>query len=226
MHRTRPIALAATAVAALLLAGCSAASTGGTHSGPSGNPAPPAVTTGTTSAPAPAPGAIPIGPGPQARYTVQPQPAAGTCHYRADKGEPLEDPACTPGALNPAVTQATLATTICRSGYTASIRPPASITGAEKRANAASYGYTGALGDAEFDHLVSLELGGDPNDARNLWVEAPDPGHRAGGGVNNAKDPVESRLRSAVCSHRVTLAAAQTAIVADWTTALATLHLG
>ena len=42
---------------------------------------------------------------------------------------------------------------------------------AEKRANAASYGYTGSWSDIEYDDLVPLELGGDPNDARNLWVE-------------------------------------------------------
>jgi len=42
---------------------------------------------------------------------------------------------------------------------------------AEKRANAASYGYSGSLPDIEYDDLVSRELGRDPNDARNLWVE-------------------------------------------------------
>jgi hypothetical protein len=124
------------------------------------------------------------------------------------------------------VTQATLATTICRKGgYTKGIRPPASVTGKEKALNAKSYGYTGPLSGAEYDHLISLELGGDPNDPRNLWVEPPDPGH-TGHGVNNLKDPVESKLHTAVCSGKITLAAAQQAIVQDWTTALARLGLG
>jgi len=48
-------------------------------------------------------------------------------------GGVLPDPACTPGATNSAVTRATIATTICRSGYTKTIRPPASYTGALKR---------------------------------------------------------------------------------------------
>ncbi|SEB30689.1 hypothetical protein SAMN04490357_0066 [Streptomyces misionensis] len=100
------------------------------------------------------------------------------------------------------------------------------VTGHEKRSNAASYGYTGRLGDAEYDHLMSLELGGDPNDARNLWGEPPDPGHKPGSGVNNRKDPVESKLHTAVCSGKVTLKAAQQAIVTDWTTALSRLGLG
>jgi hypothetical protein len=45
------------------------------------------------------------------------------------------------------------------------------------------------------------------------------PGH------HNAKDPVETRLKQAVCSGKVTLAAAQQALVSDWTTALARLGL-
>ncbi|MGI5143913.1 hypothetical protein [Streptomyces sp. CA-106110] len=171
--------------------------------------------------------AIAVGAGPQKTYTVQQQPAAGSCHYRIQKGEPLEDPACTPGAISPAVTQANLKSTICRKGgYTAGIRPPVSITGKEKEGNAASYGYTGRMGDAEYDHLISLQLGGDPNDPRNLWVEPPDPGHKAGGGVNNKKDPVETKLHTAVCAGQVTLAAAQRVIVTDWTTALSSLGIG
>jgi hypothetical protein len=36
----------------------------------------------------------------------------------------LPDPACTPGALNPDVTPATIGATICMSGWTATVRPP------------------------------------------------------------------------------------------------------
>ena len=103
--------------------------------------------------------------------------------------------------------------------------PVAYVTGKEKRLNAASYGYTGHMGDAEYDHLISLQLGGEPNDYRNLWVKPADPGHRSGSGVNNKKDPVETKLHTAVCKGQVTLAAAQKAIVTDWITALTTLHL-
>ncbi|MEU5445481.1 hypothetical protein [Streptomyces griseofuscus] len=207
----------------LLLTGCSSASPSG--SAASGKGGAPAAGPSGTGAPAGA-AKIPVGAGPQKTYTVQRQPAAGSCRYRYEKGEPREDPACTPGATSPAVTQTTLASTICRSGgYTKGIRPPETVTGQEKRANAASYKYTGRLGDAEYDHLISLELGGDPNDARNLWVEPPDPAHRAGSGVNNRKDPVESKLHTAVCSGKVTLRAAQQAIVNDWTTALSKLGL-
>src|ERR1700757_4486143 len=81
---------------------------------------------------------VPVGPGPT-NYTEQPQPAPGTCHYRsAANGQTLPDPICTPGAINPKVTVDTLSTTISKTGYTKSIRPPASITAAEKSANAAA----------------------------------------------------------------------------------------
>jgi len=204
----------AAAATALLfaLAGCHTTITGTSSDAASKTPA-------TRSADA-AGGPPAYGPGPQSRYTVQTQPAPGTCHYGSQDGQPLPDPHCTPGALSPAVTQATLATTICRKGgYTGGIRPPASVTGREKKANAAAYDYTGSLGDAEYDHLVSLELGGDPNDPANLWVEPPSPGHKPGSGVNKPKDKVEATLHTAVCSGKVTLAAAQQAIATDWATA-------
>ncbi|WP_438827974.1 hypothetical protein [Streptomyces tropicalis] len=105
------------------------------------------------------------------------------------------------------------------------MRPSAYVTGKEKRLNAASYGFTGRMGDAEYDHLISLQLGGDPNDPRNLWVEPADPGHKKGAGVNNKKDPVETKLHTALCSGKITLVQAQQAIATDWTTALSTLHL-
>jgi hypothetical protein len=155
---------------------------------------------------------VPVGPGPT-NYTEQPQPAPGTCRYRtAANGETLPDPNCTPGAISPKVTEDTLTTTICKTGYTKSIRPPASITTTEKRGNAAAYGYSGPLSGIEYDHLVPLELGGDPNDPRNLWVEP--------GASPNPKDGIESKLHRLVCEGRLPLAAAQEAIANDWTTAI------
>ncbi|MGW7385319.1 hypothetical protein [Streptomyces sp. NPDC054794] len=223
MHSTRR-AGSSVALACLMLSGCSVSLGTGSASGsqsPVGGASGTAAPTGGMSGP------IAVGAGPQKHYTVQQQPAAGSCHYRYERGEPIEDPQCTPGAISPAVTQANLNSTICRKGgYTSGIRPSAYVTGKEKRLNAASYGYTGRMGDAEYDHLISLQLGGDPNDYRNLWVEPADPGHRSGSGVNNKKDPVETKLHTAVCKGQVTLAAAQKAIVTDWTTALTTLHLG
>ncbi|MFD8753568.1 hypothetical protein ACFV0O_21730 [Kitasatospora sp. NPDC059577] len=211
-----PARRALAVAAAVLLAAAAGCSPGGGHTAKG--------SAGRSSAPAAgdaAPAAIVTGPGPKSSYEVQPQPAPGSCHYRytADK-QPLPDPNCTPGAISPAVSQDNLKDTICKTGgYTSGIRPPANLTGKEKAENAKSYGYTGPMGDAEYDHLISLQLGGDPNDARNLWIQPPSPGHVPGKGPNNPKDSVETHLHTAICKGQVTLAAAQQAIATDWTTA-------
>lgn len=135
---------------------------------------------------------------------------AGQCHTReAADGDPLPDPGCTPGAIDPAVTQATIHTTICVSGYTATVRPPSSNTGKWKRISEADYGYPAAF-VGELDHLVPLELGG-ANSTSNLW---PEPG-----AIPNGKDKVENRLHDAVCAGRITLYQAQQEITHDWTLA-------
>jgi hypothetical protein len=145
-------------------------------------------------------------------YVVQAQPSPNSCRARTVGGLVLPDPRCTPGAINPSVTQADVGQTICRAGYSATIRPPESITESEKRTSLAAYGDTGAPGDYEYDHLVSLELGGARNDPRNLW---PEPGRSP-----NPKDAIEDELHRAVCDGEMSLAAAQVAIARDWPSAL------
>ncbi len=104
-------------------------------------------------------------------HVVQPQPPAGSCHVRGHCPFTMPDPHYTPGALNAAVTQATIHKTICRPGYSGGIRPPASVTGPEKLASLRAYGFRQAAGNYEHDHLISLELGGAANGSRNLWPE-------------------------------------------------------
>jgi hypothetical protein len=134
------------------------------------------------------------------------------------------DPRCTPGTLNPAVTQATIAVTICRSGWTSSVRPHESVTAPEKRASMAAYGLRGAPSEYEYDHDVPLELGGAVNDAGNLW---PEPDYAGGGGFyRNPKDRLENALRRKVCAGAMTLAQAQRAIASNWVAAYGRLHLG
>ncbi len=146
-----------------------------------------------------------------ARYSVQPQPASGSCHARGHGLYALPDRHCTPGTVDRHVTQRNLATTICRSGYTKTVRPPESITSVEKRHSMAAYGATGRTSAYEYDHLISLELGGAPNDARNLW---PEPGASP-----NPKDKLENLLHRQVCHGQMTLAAAQRTITRDWVAA-------
>jgi hypothetical protein len=110
--------------------------------------------------------------------------------------------------LNPQVTQETIGTTICVAGYTSTVRPSEGITDPEKRASMLAYGDPSDPSSYEYDHLVSLELGGAVNDARNLW---PEPGASP-----NPKDTVENQLHARVCSGQMTLAAAQHIIATSW----------
>lgn len=149
---------------------------------------------------------------------VQSQPAAGSCHAVGRGLNQRPDRRCTPGAANPAVTQATIGSTICRSGWTATVRPAESVTEPEKLASLRAYGEAPAS-RYEYDHFVPLELGGAVNDPRNLWPEPDYPQRR--GFYLNPKDRLESTLKRLVCDGRLTLASAQREIAANWVTAMA-----
>lgn len=137
--------------------------------------------------------------------------AAGVLHTG------LPNRTLTPGALNPAVTQATIHRTICVSGWTATVRPPSSYTTRLKRTQLVTYGYRDRLlADYEEDHLVSLELGGSPGSPKNLW---PEPHHVRVGGLDLgsiAKDGFENYLRRQVCAGRLTLARARAEVERNW----------
>jgi hypothetical protein len=83
----------------------------------------------------------------------------------------LPDPAVTPGAVNPDVTQDNIGETICVSGWTKTIRPPAGYTNKLKLRQMAAAGLGGAPSDYEEDHLISLEIGGNPTNPANLWPQ-------------------------------------------------------
>jgi hypothetical protein len=107
----------------------------------------------------------------------------------------------TPGVLNPEVTQATISSTICRSGWTATVRPPTDYTNALKLRQLREYGLRGPPSGYQEDHLISLELGGHPTDPRNLW---PEPYPRAA-----EVDRIENELNDEVCGGALSLADAQ-----------------
>ena len=111
------------------------------------------------------------------------------------------NPALTPGALNPDVTQATIGSTICVSGWTKTVRPPSSYTHALELRQLRQYGESGPTSNFQEDHFISLELGGAPTDPRNLW---PEPQPRA-----SEVDKIENQLNDEVCSGRITLAEGQ-----------------
>ena len=153
------------------------------------------------SAPATQQGKIQVGSG---SNDTLPLYSSSKCHAVED----LPDPLCTPGAVDPAVTQSNIASTICKPGYTDSVRPSPDFTRPLKLISMKDYGFTGDPGDYEYDHLISLELGGAPRDTRNLWPEYPKSPNR--------KDAVENAAKREVCALRLRLADAQTGIATNW----------
>jgi hypothetical protein len=132
----------------------------------------------------------------------------------------LPNRARTPGATNLAVTQATIHSTICVTGWTSTIRPPSSYTTALKKQQLATgYAYHGDMHTADYeeDHLISLELGGSPASALNLW---PEPYVATDGA--RTKDKIENTLHSLVCSGQLSLATARHAIATNWWSAYQT----
>lgn len=126
------------------------------------------------------------------------------------------DAARTPGFANPDITQENIQDTICNPHWsTKSIRPPEHYTNQLKIQQIREYGYADtSLREYEEDHLIPLEVGGNPTDPRNLWPEPyqtsiPDGGART-------KDKVENYFHEQVCAGTIPLAEAQREIAYDW----------
>lgn len=147
---------------------------------------------------------VPIRPGAPITVTATLTP----CAYQDGKA----DRSCTPGAINPEVTQADVMGTICVRGWTKTIRPPVSYTNNLKSIQLQRYGQPQQPTLYEEDHLIPLELGGAPRNSDNLWPQRWDGPTGA-----HIKDAEESVLREKVCSGAMTLTVAQQTIVRDWT---------
>ena len=119
-----------------------------------------------------------------------------------------QNPSLTPGAKSASVSQDNVQSTICVSGYSASVR---NVSDTTKSKVFAEYGISAPPSGAyEVDHLIPLELGGS-NDILNLW---PEPYT----GADNAhdKDTWENKLHAQVCAGSLSLATAQDEIIHWW----------
>lgn len=155
--------------------------------------------------------AAPIPVAPERRVTL-----AARSTGRVGPADIYPDLSITPGVAASDVTQDNIKTTICVPGFTAPPRrPPGSYTDKLKVQGFDEYGLSDRhKGDYEEDHLIPLEIGGDPRDPKNLWPEPynasiPDGGARF-------KDKVERYLNGQICHGQMTLADAQKTIVLDW----------
>lgn len=143
----------------------------------------------------------------------------GPAAYAAAQDWLLQPQKITPGVLNPGVTQANIKTTVCKAGWTATIRPTVAYTNklkADQLAGDYKYlikDYGSEMSKYEEDHLISLQLGGDPKDPKNLWPQ-PYAGSNA-----RKKDVVETKLKRLVCDGTLKLAEAQKLISTDWAAA-------
>jgi len=136
--------------------------------------------------------------------------AKSICHSIDGKA----DSVCTPGAINPKVTQENIHTTICVSRYTTKIRLSTTYTNKIKKQQIKEYGYADTtLADYEEDHLIPLEIGGSPTDPENLW---PEPHNVTGNEGSFTKDKLEDSLHAKVCNGTITLQSAQNEIVVLW----------
>jgi len=123
----------------------------------------------------------------------------------------LPDSNCTPGAIDLRVTQENINSTICVSGYTATVRPSTSVTNKIKTERMEVYGDTDSPSNYELDHLIPLELGGSPDSVLNLF---PEPYANPYGAQE--KDKVENYLHKQVCDGAIALQAAQQEIRTNW----------
>jgi hypothetical protein len=137
------------------------------------------------------------------------------CSPSAQSQSYIPDHQRTPGAINPKVTQQNLQSTVCVSGWSRTVRPPASYTNRLKAKQMRELGLPGSTHDYHEDHLVSLCAVGHPTDERNLW---PQPVN--GRWTDKVKDQLESSVCRQVCRGDMTLEQGQAIFLEpNWTKA-------
>jgi hypothetical protein len=149
-----------------------------------------------------------------AMLAAMPPPPAQTWTPAPGKAGPAwcyPNPANTPGAANPLVTQETIASTIAVPNWTSTVRPPVSVTRIIKAHIMARDGLTGDPSQWELDHWWPICAGGAVCDLANFWCMpySPYPGARE-------KDHVEVWLKEQIVAGRMTLEAAHQALNDDW----------
>lgn len=140
--------------------------------------------------------------------------ALATVAQAATRNPGLPNPVVTPGATNSRVTQATIHSTICVSGYTETIRPSESYTERLKYHQLDSGYNVGGDTNArhyEEDHLIPLEVGGSAASVKNLW---PEPRWTTWNAAE--KDTLENTMHRLVCSGAISLARAQRVFTTNW----------
>ena len=138
--------------------------------------------------------------------------ACGAATYSESSG--LPNKLLTPGAVNPAVNQNNIDQTICVSGWTKTVRPPVTYTNALKYKQLhEGYNLDGDtnMKDYEEDHIVPLEVAGNPSSPLNLF---PEPRNIR---LNSyLKDQLENEIHLLVCHRQLSLKAGQAIFLTNW----------
>lgn len=125
--------------------------------------------------------------------------------------------------LTPGVAAVLDATRVCEPGFSSLVRPKGNLWRRLKDEAYRRYGIS--HGDRsqvdsvglrraayQIDHLIPLELGGDPTNILNLWPQLIEGAKR--------KNAIENTLHTQVCNGEIPLQDAQRRIAKDWTTAV------
>lgn len=146
------------------------------------------------------------------------EPVDGSCAVQTHPGSyPLPDARCTPGGINPSVTEDVLRDSRWRTQCTRNCQ----VDEAGKHAAYAWYGIvrprhnSGENQACELDHLVPLELGG-ADGLGNIWPECGPDDTTLRQRYFKLKDRVENYLADEVRAGRMPLAQAQHGIASDW----------
>lgn len=146
------------------------------------------------------------------------QPADALCTPRTSNGFLVPDPNCTPGGINPSVSESTLTdpawTTKCIRNCESSESLKHITYGWYSLTNPPNN--SGATQVCELDHVVPLELGG-ADGLGNIWPQCGPDNAALQERYFKQKDKVENYLNDAVRKGSLPLADVQRGIAQDWT---------
>ena len=145
-------------------------------------------------------------------------PPTGKCKVRTKGKFVFPDPSCTPGAVNPHLTDAILQDPEFGTGC----ERDKATSATEKKQTYGWYDITKPTNNAEphmiceLDHLISIELGG-ADTLDNIWPQCGPKGAKGENRLFKQKDQVENWLAQMIRDGTMSKKEAQQGIADDWT---------
>jgi hypothetical protein len=145
-------------------------------------------------------------------------PPTGLCKVRTKAGFQFPDPTCTPGAVNPALTNTILKNKNFRTGC----ERDQATSATKKKLTYDWYAITKPADNrephmiCELDHLISIELGG-ADTLDNIWPQCGPDGATGEDRSFKQKDLVENYLAAQIRAGKMNKTDVQKGIAQDWT---------